>query len=119
MCFDNIVERLKKIQESILSITSKGIVDPEKSINNDFITITSDDEKTIVLIRGEDHTMSKLLVRTMYELDPSIGFVNDSLEHPSNRTIMLNIVHLTPIKILLDSIDVCSKQMTTLQNYFV
>jgi DNA-directed RNA polymerase subunit L len=109
-CFDNLILRLETIRLAVQN-TQPGD-------NNDLVAMTVDNKKTSVLIRGEDHTIGKLLTRTMFELDPNVGLVKDSLEHPSNRTIILHIVHSQPLKLLDDAFAKCVEIFTDLKTYF-
>lgn len=115
---ENIKERLNKLKEAIIEKEKQNNVDIVNRQIEGFITILKDNIKTILIIRGEDHTISQLLKLTIFELDPSIGLVNDPIEHPLNRTIMLSIKHPQPIKILLDAIDECVKHFNKIQEYF-
>jgi len=116
MCFDNLKQRLLKIQQTFAEISAEP--DSSTALSNDFMSMIQDELKTVILIRGEDYTISKLLVRAIYELDPNIGLINDPLEHPSNRTVMINIIHAEPIKIFNDAINVCIGYTDTLTKLF-
>lgn len=94
---ENIIERLQNIKKAIINKDSD-------------ITIITDNIKTSITIRGEDFTISQLIKRAVFALDPSIGLINDSLYHTLNRIITINIIHQEPIKIIIDAIDVCINQ---------
>lgn len=110
---ENIKERLTNIKNATLATKD------EEEETAGLVSIMQDNIKTKILIRGEDYTIGHLLRKTIFELDPSIGLVNDSLEHPTNRTIIINIRHPQPIKIFIDAIDECIKNFSKIQASFV
>lgn len=88
LCFNNLIDRLKKIGEEL------------KNPKSGWMEVIQDNIKTQVIIRGEDHTIGNLLGRMVFELDPGIGLVNTPMEHPLSRVIILNIKHSQGLKIL-------------------
>jgi len=105
--------------EYYMEFTTHGTVDPvallEMTCDNlierlgrlaveENLYINKDNEKTQIVIRGEDHTIGNLLTKTIYELDPSIGLINSNLEHPQIRLITINIKHANPLKIFGDAV---------------
>lgn len=123
---ENINERLINIKESILEKMKEKEREKEREREREkerektegLVTILQDNIKTIIIIRGEDYTIGQLIKLTMFELDPRIGLINNPLEHPLNRTIMLNIKHPEPIKITIDAIDECVKNFEKIKKYF-
>lgn len=110
-CCQNIKARLAKIKadldktQDIISVIQKG----ERS---DAGSATS------ILIRGETHTIGNLLRQTIFDLDPAIANVRTSLEHPSNRAIILILQHPQPIKITKDAIDKCTAVFDKIEGQF-
>jgi DNA-directed RNA polymerase subunit L len=95
---DNIIERLDKLQ----------------TLNVD----TTSNEVSRVVIRGEDHTIGELIKREIYTLDPGIGLINSTLEHPQIRTITINIKHPNPQKIFQDAVQSLIKKFQSLKKQF-
>jgi DNA-directed RNA polymerase subunit L len=105
-------------KEYFLEFTMYGNVNPQQTMQDvcdniikrlqnlldlENLVIKADSEKTKILIRGEDHVIGNLLKRAIFDLDPSIGLINSTLEHPEIRVVTINIRHPTPTKIFLDA----------------
>jgi DNA-directed RNA polymerase subunit L len=106
-------------QKFFLKFTTHGNIDPKEMMRiacdniaerlefllvTDNLVIRQDTEKTKITIRGEDHTIGKLIEKTIFELDPSIGLINFTSKHPQIRTATVNIRHPEPLKIFNDAI---------------
>jgi len=94
----NIIDRLKHISEG-LEIYLK---DPEAVSDGDIIANITQ-SLTKVEIKGETHTIGEILVYNVQKLDPSIANVSKHVIHPMIRSIIINIVHAEPIRILMDA----------------
>jgi len=68
-----------------------------------------------ILIRGEDHVIGNLIVKTVLDLDSNTPFVNYEIKHPSNRSVIINIMHQEPIKIIIDALSKCYDIFDNLQ----
>lgn len=119
---ENIKKRLTDLKEAVIQKEKDLEINANKNdIKHEtegLVSILRDNIKTTIIIRGEDHTISNLLKLAIFELDPNIGLINDTSEHPLNRTTMLNIMHAESIKILINAIDVCIRNFTIIQKHF-
>jgi DNA-directed RNA polymerase subunit L len=97
---DNMIERLQRL------------ADPAS------LVVQQDDKKTQIMIKGEDHTIGQALRRTIYLLDPGIGLVNMTIEHPQIRTCTINIRHPNPLKIFQDARATLVRQFESLKAQF-
>jgi DNA-directed RNA polymerase subunit L len=68
-----------------------------------------------ILIRGEDHVIGNLIVKTVLRLDPKTPMINYKIIHPSNRSVVINIMHQQPIKIVTDAVGECYNTFDALQ----
>jgi len=117
---DTITERLENLRNSVLEITENSEKSPEKNEKTEgAVSIIPDNIKALVIIRNEDYTIANLLKTAIFELDSSIKLINNPIEHPLNRTTMLNISHTQPIKILVDAIELCISHFQKIKKYFM
>jgi DNA-directed RNA polymerase subunit L len=106
----NIIERMNIVNDLIKRYLADGDL-------SGIVHITVDNIKTQIQIKNEDHTIGQLLIKTIYELDSSAS-VTKTLEHPSNRTVIINIKHPEPLKLTMDAIDLCCKRYTDISETF-
>jgi len=119
--------------EYFLEFTTYGTIDPETLLQStcdnlidrltflqtvENLVVQQDDDKTQIMIRGEDHSLGRMLTRTIYELDPAIGLVNATQEHPQIRVITINIKHPNPMKIFQDAVLKLIKEFQNLKKQF-
>lgn len=71
-----------------------------------------------ILVRGEDHVIGNLIVKTILELDPKIAGVLYKIIHPSNRSMIIKVMHSQPLKIVVDAITRCHDNFDSLQRQF-
>lgn len=116
---ENIIKRLTIIKKAIIEYDNN--LNQGNAINKTegIVTITKDNVKTHVLVRGEDHTISNLIKKAIFELNPSISLINTPSEHPLNRTFIINIIHNNPIKIILDGFDLCINNFEKIKKNFI
>ncbi len=69
-------------------------------------------------IPGETYTIGKLLSRYIYDLHPSIDYVNMRIPHPSERLCILDIKDSNAIKLLSDAIIKIKKDLDILSKSF-
>jgi DNA-directed RNA polymerase subunit L len=81
MACDNIIERLTKL------------------LDRNAIDIKTDENKTQIMLQNEDHTIPRMLVRTIFELDPEIALINTSQVHVRIRASIITIKHPNPLDI--------------------
>jgi DNA-directed RNA polymerase subunit L len=98
---DNLIERLENIKTAI----------KEKQ---NLVSILKDNVKTSFVIRGEDYTIGEIIKKTIFELEPNIGLINSTLEHVSNRTVIINIIHTDPVGIFINAINSVQKLLSSL-----
>jgi len=97
-----------------------NIIDRLEHISNiENLVVIEDSEKTRILIRGEDHVMSGLLKRIIFDLDPSIGLINSKIEHPELRVVIINIIHSAPMEIFFDAVKKLKTIFKDLRSQFV
>jgi DNA-directed RNA polymerase subunit L len=86
------------------------------------ITVSNPEQQTLsiasVLIRNEDDVIGNLIVKTVLELDPNVGMAVYSKIHPSNRSVIVKVMHAQPIKLITDAIMKCHADFDSLQAQF-
>lgn len=114
-------DRLQAIRK-YLQAYADGSLESESSDQIGFIEITLPDsadqlgkQVPTILIRGESYTIGNLIVKTVLELDPKISLVNYKIIHPSNRSVLIRVVHAQPIKIVIDALTKCHDTFDALQ----
>lgn len=119
--------------EFFIEITLHGTIDPEIFLQNicdnvierltilqnfDNLVMRADEHKTTFMIRNENYTIPCLITRRIFTLDPSIGLVNSTLEHPQIRAASINVIHSEPAKIFQDAIASLIAEFTNLKKQF-
>jgi DNA-directed RNA polymerase subunit L len=94
----NIVERLKGISKSL----EVYLKDPDAVPDGDVIANITP-TVTKVELKGETHTIAEILVYNVQKLDPMVANIGKHIIHPMNRTVVINISHSEPIRILMDA----------------
>lgn len=113
--YDNILFRLKKIQQAINSYElEKQSTDINKIISEIFIINNNNIYE--IHINNEYHTIGNLLTYYIYNLNKNIELVNYKLEHPLRHKIIINIKHPQYKKLCNDAIDNIITDFTTLKN---
>lgn len=69
-------------------------------------------------IQNESHTIGKLLVQYIYNLDPSINYVAPRTIHPSNREVVIDIKHVDAKNICMQAILNIKKDFDQFESYF-
>lgn len=110
-------------------ITNSGFIDQKKMMRDvcDYLLdklakfkkgerITA--KQNTIIFEDDTFTFSKMLCYTIYQLDPSIKYVSDTLMHPLLNKTKLNIIHSSPIRLFNDAIDVCIKNINEIKKAF-
>lgn len=122
-CFGNIdpkmlmVRTCQNIQfrlETIYELLQRYIKDKDVS---SILHVQEDAEKTQIQIKGEDHTIGQLMITHIYELDNST-FVKKSLEHPLNRTVIVELKHAQALKLVGDALQLAKSRFAALEKSF-
>lgn len=95
--FDNLISRLQNI---------------------DLTKITVEYEVYKLHIVGETHTIGRLISRYIYELVPTIDYVNMRIIHPSKRECVIDIRHPEAKKILIQSVNNIIKDLNIIKKLF-
>ena len=69
-------------------------------------------------INNESHTIGNLLVRYIYDLEPTIELINYTIPHPSKNQFILNIKHSDHNKLLINAINKIKKDIKLFKSYF-
>jgi len=102
--YNNILFRLKKIQDSINSYElDRHATDINKIISEIFIINNNNIYE--IHINNEYHTIGNLITFYIYNLDKSIELVNYKLEHPLRHKIIIYIKHPQYKKLCNDAIN--------------
>lgn len=102
--YNNILFRLKKIQDSINSYElDRHSTDINKIVNEIFIINNNNIYE--IHINNEYHTIGNLLTYYIYDLEKSIELVNYKLEHPLRHKIIIYIKHPQYKKLCNDAIN--------------
>lgn len=109
---EQLIARLVKLRESVEKFAKSG----EQSEN---MVVELGDPLSSVLVKGESHSISNLLRRAVFDLDPNIAMVNSEIIHPSNRMFKLNLQHPQPLKILVDAIKKNEEMFMKIRKAFV
>lgn len=73
-----------------------------------------------LFIPDESHTIGNLMKRYIYQLDPSIEYVNYRIVHPSKEELFIDIKnHTNPKKICLDAITEIKKDLNQFDTFFM
>ena len=100
-----LINRLTFIQEHLLTPSTN-------------IEITLTDNFASILIRGEDDVIGNLIAKNVMILDPSVGMINYMKIHPSNRSVIIKVIHSQPLKIVSDAITKVIADLTDIQKAF-
>ncbi len=73
--------------------------------DTDFYNYFSHGDEHKLTVRGESHTIANLLLTSLYETDKSITFATYALTHETERNFVLEWVHSSGKKILINAID--------------
>lgn len=109
---EQLIARLVKLRESVEKFAKSG----EQSENT---VVELGDPLSSVLVKGESHSISNLLRRAVFDLDPNIAMVNSEIIHPSNRMFKLNLQHPQPLKILVDAIKKNEEMFAKIRKAFI
>lgn len=72
-----------------------------------------------LFIPNETHTIGNLMKRYIYDLDPSIEYVNYRIVHPSKEEIVIDIKnHPNSKKICIDAIEKIKKDIILFESFF-
>jgi DNA-directed RNA polymerase subunit L len=86
------------------------------------ITVSRPSGKSIeiaeVLIRNEDDVIGNLVVKNIMLLDPKTAMANYMKIHPSNRSVMVKVMHPQSLKIISDAVKKAHDDFDTLQKQF-
>lgn len=94
--------------ESTISGVEKSFMEISIPDTADSVAGLSEDKRIpSILIRGEDHVIGNLIVKTVLDLDPKTPMINYKIIHPSNRSVVINVMHPQPIKIVIDALNTC------------
>ncbi len=98
---DNIIMRLQKIITSITAGTGHAICSEIQipSLGGAYKNIFR------LTIIGETHTIAEMISKQILVSIPSISLVKTHMNHPSDKQIMIDIIHTEAKKILLDVIN--------------
>ena len=96
---------LRKSIEFFHDALTKGenlnsLVDPNKLVDVETI-----DNVLQFEVAGESDTICHLLVTNIFLLDPNVPLCNVKEPHRTERRFILNLIHATPTKLILDAID--------------
>jgi DNA-directed RNA polymerase subunit L len=69
-------------------------------------------------IIGETHTIGRLIARYVFDLMPTIEFVNMRTIHPSMRECVVDIKHPEAITLIKDAINAAKKDIETIYKQF-
>ena len=73
-----------------------------------------------LFVPNESHTIGNLLKQYIYNLDPSIEYVNYRIIHPSKEEMVIDIKnHTDPKKICMDAIVSIKKDLHTFESFFM
>lgn len=111
LCFQNLIDRLRNILESITFENSEF----QEKQNNQNVKIISNVDQTEYIIKDETHTIGGIITRTISELDPNISFVSYKIIHPLERKLNITIKHPEPNKIMSDALNKCINQFLIFQ----
>ncbi len=108
-----VVRALEDIADRLNLI--KSAINIDGSVNNpDMVSVVLADNKCQIVVRGEDDSISRLLVYYILELVPDIPLVNTTKIHANLRSFKLRIMHPQHLKILHDAIDYIIKLLAGL-----
>ena len=73
-----------------------------------------------LFVPNESHTIGNLMKQYIYNLDPSIEYVNYRIIHPSKEEMVVDIKnHTDPKKICMDAITSIKKDLHTFESFFM
>lgn len=110
----NLAARFQKIHDGITHYLKDSTAEPTDV--NVVATITQ--SLTQVKIGGETHTVAEVLVNNIQKLDPAVANVKKRIIHPLERSILIEIVHSEPIKVLMDACKMAVKNYEALASAF-
>jgi DNA-directed RNA polymerase subunit L len=105
----NLKTRLERIENSL---TQKD------SAQKHDIHFTTEYDIFKLFISEEKHTIGQLLVKYIYQLEPSIEYVSARITHPSKEEIIIDIKHTSAKKICLSAIQNIKKDLDTFNSFF-
>lgn len=96
---DNLIERLQKVHDG-LEVYLKN---PEAEPTDPSVIADVTQKMTRVEIKGETHTIAEILVFNVQKLDPTVSNIKKHIIHPMTRSVVINVCHAEPIRILMDA----------------
>lgn len=110
MACKNLAVRFQKIYDGL----EHYLKDPTAEPTDVNVVATITQALTQVKIGGETHTVAEVLVNNIQKLDPAVANVKKRIVHPLERSILIEIVHAEPIKIIMDACKMAIKNYETL-----
>jgi DNA-directed RNA polymerase subunit L len=105
MACRSLAARFQKIYDGVEHYLKDPAAEPVDV--NVVATITQ--SLTQVKIVGESHTVAEVIINNIQKLDPAVANVKKRMIHPLERSILIEIVHGEPIKILMDACKMAIK----------
>jgi DNA-directed RNA polymerase subunit L len=112
---------MQSLKDRLLAIKAyidAYITDADAAPVGSSVEITVSGSIAEILVRGEDHVIGNLIVKTILELDPNVAGALYKIIHPSNRSVVLKVMHSQPLKIVTDAITRCHDDFDNLQRQF-
>lgn len=106
----NLASRFKKISEGLLPYLKDTTAEPI-DIN---VSATITQSSTQIKLGGETHSIAEVLVNNIQKLDPAVANVKKRMIHPLERSILIEIIHAEPVKIVIDACKMAIKNYETL-----
>lgn len=103
--------KLERIEQHV-----KNNIEEFYSVDN--VEITRMKDLTRYKLIGETYTIGNMLARYGYLSDPSMPHIHCIKKHPSHNYVFVEIHHPDPKSIMLQSIESCKKEITSVMSAF-
>lgn len=110
----NLAARFQKIHDGV----AHYLKDPTAEPTDVTVVATITQSLTQIKLSGETHSVAEVLVHNIQKLDPAVANVKKRMIHPLERSILIEIVHGEPIKILMDACKMAVKNYEALASAF-
>jgi hypothetical protein len=107
----DLADRLAKIYDELKTV--KGHIH-----NSSALKIELDNQVYKFSFIGEKITISSVIARTCFELDPTISFVVDSIQHPSVEIGVVSIKHDSPVSLIMSAVEMLIARYKTVRAAF-
>ncbi len=111
---ENLIGRFQKIYDGLETY----LKNPNGSATDPDVVADITQTLTRISLKGESHTVGEILVYNVQKLDSGVSNVSKNIIHPMIRTVVIQIVHAEPIRIIMDACKLAIKNYDSISHFF-